>query len=377
MTLTVTSDGATLRPATDAELGTLSGGAAVSPTPNPTAAVGPGSIGAIEETDVLAAVPLTSATPATAGSKAYICGDLAAKALASGGLFKAPAGCVLPFGVMEALVAKAGKSDIVASSVAAAEGAAAASDYANLDAACESIRSALKGIEIPPEVCASIASSFESAGFIAVRSSANVEDLAGMSAAGLYDSVLGVDASNPAEISSAVKEVYASLFSRRAVLARHAAGVVQSTARMAVLMQTMVPSEVSFVLHTESTQSDTPGTCLTAEVAVGLGETLASGTRGTPWRLEVDKTTGLTSTTAFASIGTALVMDAGGSSVKTRTVDYSSNALSVDPAARAALGAKLRDAGVALETAYGSAQDVEGGIVDGEVYIVQSRPQPQ
>jgi phosphoglucan,water dikinase len=146
---------------------------------------------------------------------------------------------------------------------------------------------------------------------------------------------------------------------------------------MAVLMQTMVPSEVSFVLHTESTQSDTPGTCLTAEVAVGLGETLASGTRGTPWRLEVDKTTGLTSTTAFASIGTALVMDAGGSSVKTEAVDYSSNALSVDPAARAALGAKLRDAGVALETAYGSAQDVEGGIVDGEVYIVQSRPQPQ
>ena len=198
-----------------------------------------------------------------------------------------------------------------------------------------------------------------------------------MSAAGLYDSVLGVDASNPAEISSAVKEVYASLFSRRAVLARHAAGVVQSTARMAVLMQTMVPSEVSFVLHTESTQSDTPGTCLTAEVAVGLGETLASGTRGTPWRLEVDKTTGLTSTTAFASIGTALVMDAGGSSVKTEAVDYSSNALSVDPAARAALGAKLRDAGVALETAYGAAQDVEGGIVDGEVYIVQSRPQPQ
>ena len=178
VTLTVTSDGATLRPATDAELGTMSGGnlqAAVSPNPNPTAAVGPGSIGAIEETSVLAAAPLTSATPATAGSKAYICGDLAAKALASGGLFKAPAGCVLPFGVMEALVAKAGKSDIVASSIAAAEGAAATSDYANLDAACESIRVALKGIEIPPEVCASIAQSFESAGFIAVRSSANVE----------------------------------------------------------------------------------------------------------------------------------------------------------------------------------------------------------
>ena len=57
-----------------------------------------------------------------------------------------------------------------------------------------------------------------------VRSSANVEDLAGMSAAGLYDSVGGVHADNPEELKSAIAKVWASLYTRRAVLARRAAG---------------------------------------------------------------------------------------------------------------------------------------------------------
>jgi hypothetical protein len=37
------------------------------------------------------------------------------------------------------------------------------------------------------------------------------------------------------------------------------------------------------------------------------GETLASGTRGTPWRLEVDKANGKVDTLAFANFSHALV----------------------------------------------------------------------
>ena len=99
-------------------------------------------------------------------------------------------------------------------------------------------------------------------------------------------------------------------------------------------------------MHTASTRSsdDANATSLEAEVAVGLGETLASGARGTPWRLEVDKTTGATTTTSFASIGSALVLHAAAAhlGVKTESVDYSRQALSVDAGARAALGAKLK-----------------------------------
>ena len=48
-----------------------------------------------------------------------------------------------------------------------------------------------------------------------------------MSAAGLYESVVGVAASDPAAVAKAVGEVWASLYARRAVLSRRAAKVPQ------------------------------------------------------------------------------------------------------------------------------------------------------
>ena len=57
-----------------------------------------------------------------------------------------------------------------------------------------------------------------------MRSSANVEDLAGMSGAGLYDSIPNVPAGDAGALGKAVAEVWASLYTRRAVLSRRAAG---------------------------------------------------------------------------------------------------------------------------------------------------------
>jgi len=61
------------------------------------------------------------------------------------------------------------------------------------------------------------------------RSSANVEDLAGLSGAGLYDSVPNVPVDRPADISAAVAAVWASLYTRRAILSRRAAGVARDS----------------------------------------------------------------------------------------------------------------------------------------------------
>ena len=60
---------------------------------------------------------------------------------------------------------------------------------------------------------------------VIVRSSANVEDLAGMSGAGLYDSIPNIPAGDTKALGTAVAQVWASLFTRRAVLSRRAAGV--------------------------------------------------------------------------------------------------------------------------------------------------------
>ena len=56
------------------------------------------------------------------------------------------------------------------------------------------------------------------------RSSANVEDLAGLSGAGLYDSIGNVPAGDADALGAAVARVWASLYTRRAVLSRRAAG---------------------------------------------------------------------------------------------------------------------------------------------------------
>ena len=67
-------------------------------------------------------------------------------------------------------------------------------------------------------------SAFPDAGQIMARSSANVEDLAGMSGAGLYDSIPCVSPGDPASLQSAVQRVWASLYTPRAILTRRAAG---------------------------------------------------------------------------------------------------------------------------------------------------------
>ena len=59
---------------------------------------------------------------------------------------------------------------------------------------------------------------------VIVRSTANVEDLAGMSGAGLYDSIPNVALSSPGAFEKALTAVWASLYTRRAVLSRRAAG---------------------------------------------------------------------------------------------------------------------------------------------------------
>ena len=156
---------------------------------------------------------------------------------------------------------------------------------------------------------------------------------------------------------------------------------------MAVLVQEMAPATVSFVLHTAAVSGAdntrgadgfAPSRTLEAEIAVGLGETLASGARGTPWRLEIDQTSGDVRTTAFASLSTAIMMHehAMHLGMKTVAVDYSRQELSTDREQRDTLGRRLAAVGAALEAEYGAPQDIEGCVVGDDVYIVQSRPQP-
>jgi rifampicin phosphotransferase len=118
----------------------------------------------------------------------------------------------------------------------------------------------------------------------AVRSSATAEDLAGASYAGQYETVLDVGLD---ELPDAVRRVFDSAASARVAAYRHAhpeAGVTAapagdpsgSRARMAVLVQVMVPAAAARVAFTANPLTgDRDEVVITA--VRGLGERLVSG----------------------------------------------------------------------------------------------------
>lgn len=108
----------------------------------------------------------------------------------------------------------------------------------------------------------------DGAGYMAVRSSATYEDLAGASAAGQHDSVLAVRGTDA--VCAAVLRCWASLWSVHALAYRgERSAAADATPEMAVLIQPFLDADVSGVLFT--------GTERILEATYGLGEQLVGG----------------------------------------------------------------------------------------------------
>ncbi|OEL21669.1 Phosphoglucan, water dikinase, chloroplastic [Dichanthelium oligosanthes] len=328
---------------------------------------------------------LSEASVESSGAKAAACGTLSVLASLSNKVyndqgipaaFRVPAGAVIPFGSMEDSLKKSGSLESYTNLIERIE--AAQIENGELDSLSSELQAMVSLLSPSKEIIESLKNTFDQNVRLIVRSTANVEDLAGMSAAGLYESIPNVSLSNPSSFGAAVGQVWASLYTRRAVLSRRAAGVPQRDAKMAILVQEMLQPDLSFVLHTVS-PSDHDPKLVEAEVAPGLGETLASGTRGTPWRLSCDKFDGRVTTLAFANFSEEMVVLSSGPAdgeVVRLTVDYSKKTLSVDATFRSQFGQRLAAIGQYLEQKFGNAQDVEGCLVGKDIFIVQSRPQP-
>ena len=122
---------------------------------------------------------------------------------------------------------------------------------------------------------------------VAVRSSATAEDLPDLSFAGQQDTYLNVRGED--ELLTAVRNCWASLWTERAIGYRHEAGVAQDAVAMAVVVQQMVPSDVSGILFTAN-----PATGERSEMIInasfGLGEAVVGG-EITPDTYVVDRAT--------------------------------------------------------------------------------------
>jgi phosphoglucan,water dikinase len=312
--------------------------------------------------------PLEKATPLTCGAKAAGARWVLEVAGRSNGLFRAPRGLAVPFGVMERCLdaVPAVRREYLALSERVS-GATAEEREPLLGR----LRDLLTGLPVPDEIGRAVVAFFGPEARLAVRSSANGEDLEHLAGAGLYESVVNVPAAAAPE---AIARVWASLWTHQAALSRTQAGIAHDRIHMAVLLHELVRPDLSFIMHTANPLTGNRGEAL-VEVAVGLGEVLASSpVPGTPYRLACDRTTGAVELLSCATFSVALRPGADGGVVQDR-LDYSRVALSADRDAAPRLGKRLGAVATVLEEGLGRAQDVEGAVAADEVYVVQTRPQ--
>ena len=224
---------------------------------------------------------------------------------------------------------------------------------------------------LPDEVREEILESYRSMGadgeeaFVAVRSSATAEDLPDSSFAGQQETFLNV---REDDLLRRVKECWASLFTQRAIYYRQQRGFPHADVDIAVVVQRMVDAEKSGVMFTSHPSTGDPQ--VTVEAAWGLGEAVVSGTVS-PDNYVYDRERGAVDGVTVADKKVEMVKDPEtGETVQLDVGEDRRNE-------RVLSDAEIEDLvalGEQVEAHYGTPQDVEWAIYDGEIYMLQSRP---
>ena len=214
-------------------------------------------------------LPLDQAQPETCGAKAATAQRLLEMAGRSGGLFRAPRGLALPFGVMERCLEQA---PAIRDEYRTLQERLPGTPLGELEGLLQRLRELVLNIPLPDDIEKAVVGYFGPDARLAVRSSANGEDLEHLAGAGLYESVVNV---SPAAVREAIGQVWSSLWTRRAAVSRMQSGIAHDRIHMAVLLQELVRPDLSFIMHTINPLTGNRDEAL-VEAAVGLGEVLAS-----------------------------------------------------------------------------------------------------
>ena len=282
--------------------------------------------------------------------------------------FPVPGGFTITTGAYRTFLAGSGLADQIKQIVSGIDYA----DPDKLEAATARIRDLICATDLPPELTGPIRAAYELLGsdsYVAVRSSGAAEDLEGASFAGLHDTYL--DIRGHEGLLDAVRRCWASLWTARATSYRSTKGFDHFESPIALVVQTMVESEVSGVVFTANPINEA-----TDEIVVnaswGLGEAIVGGIT-TPDEFVLHHDTLRIIERRLGEKEVRVVRDPS-TGVGTVTEE-------TDPASRARWS--LTDAQVAdlaqicrrIQTAYdGFPCDIEWCLAGGEVYIVQCRP---
>jgi pyruvate,water dikinase len=251
-----------------------------------------------------------------------------------------------------------------------------AADKAKLaDAAPEKRRDILAGIRqtiiaapMAEEIVEEIRSNYATlkAHRVAVRSSATAEDLPGHSFAGLYDTYLGVTGID--DCIKAIQKCWASLWTERAYEYRQKNWFDHLEAKMAVIVQSLVPADASGVLFTADPLTGRTDR-LIIEAVFGLGAPLVAG-RVIGDRFVIHKKNiRILSHTIVEKKIKCILNDRG---VMIEQAVHSEQ--SRKPSINDEVAHKLAKLAKKAEIRFGCPQDMEWAIHRTDIFFLQSRP---
>src|SRR3712207_920398 len=162
-------------------------------------------------------------------------------------------------------------------------------DPASAEVASALITIRLEDLPLPDDLTREILAAYRALGAppVAVRSSATTEDLPGASFAGQQATLLNVRGEDA--LLDAVRRCWGSLWSARAIAYRERQGFRHDQVAIAVVVQRLVPAEVSGVLFTANPVSGARDE-LVINAALGFGEAIVGGLT-TPDSFTLDRTT--------------------------------------------------------------------------------------
>jgi pyruvate,water dikinase len=278
--------------------------------------------------------------------------------------FPVPPFCVVPTSVFEQALSsrepeiKAGLRNLTARSVE------------EIERFSQSLRDFIGGIQFSNEFCREVrrelASLVGQDGLFAVRSSVIGEDALRNSFAGQMDSFLAVPETH---LFEAIKKVWASTFSPRALLYRREKRLGGQGVAAAVIIQGMVTSVASGILFTRDPEGRDRECVISAAFGLGEGVVLnrvESDTYRIPWHGEV-----IAKKIAIKDCRVTGKRQAQGGTA----VESLPETMKRRPVLTEAQVRSLRDIGVKAERSFGFPLDIEWAFdSQGKLFILQARP---
>lgn len=200
----------------------------------------------------------------------------------------------------------------------------------------------------------------------AVRSSGTLEDGSDASFAGLFETILNVQSIT--DVMTAIKSCWKALFDERVLFYLEEKGI-NSSMGLAIVVQTLVPSEKSGVLFTVDPVRGVDKEIL-VEACFGLGEALVSG-QVTPDQYRYDWYEGIETNRVIAEKEVQCI--------RLRESPFTAfEPLSPETSVKAVLSLEelkvISALGLRIQEKSGVPVDIEWAKADGEFYILQSRP---